>query len=82
VSQDPRQKPWIYRNVRVIYYGVWVVCLLVGLADFLYHKHVHYEVEELPNFFGFYGFVGCVGLVLAAKVLRVFVMRDEDYYDD
>jgi len=82
VSQEPEQKPWIYRNVRVIYLGVWGVCILLGLLDFLYHKHAHYGIEEVPNFFGFYGFIGCVALVMTAKVLRIFVMRDEDYYDD
>ena len=75
------RKPWIYRNVKAIYYGVWVVCILLGLADFLYHKHAHYGVEEFPGFFGIYGFVGCVVLVLAAKLMRVFLMREEDYYD-
>ncbi len=33
------------------------------------------------GFDAIYGFVACVGLVIAAKGLRVLLMRDEDYYD-
>jgi hypothetical protein len=46
------------------------------------HKHGHYAFEKLPIFHALYGFAGCVLLVLAARVLRMVVMRDEDYYGD
>lgn len=46
------------------------------------HKHGHYAFEMVPAFHAVYGFAGCVGLVLAARVLRMLVMRDEDYYGD
>lgn len=46
------------------------------------HKHGHYAFEMVPAFHAVYGFAGCVGLVLAARVLRLLVMRDEDYYGD
>lgn len=53
--------------------------------DWLHYKHeshLHYPVEGWFGFYGFYGLIGCVLLVLAAKVLRVVVMRREDYYDE
>jgi hypothetical protein len=55
---------------------------VVALIDlFPYKHHLHFRFEYWPGFFSFYGFVACVSLVLAAKQLRKFVMRDEDYYD-
>ena len=50
-------------------------------ADLFYHKHGHWHFQEIMGFDAFYGFVACVGLVIAAKGLRVLLMRDEDYYD-
>ena len=34
------------------------------------------------GFYAIFGFVACVGLVLAAKELRKFLKRDEDFYDN
>lgn len=51
-------------------------------ASFGGHKHGHYAFEKVPTFHALYGFAGCVLLVLAARVLRLVVMRDEDYYGD
>lgn len=70
------------RNVTRIFRGLVLVCVAIGLADFLYHKHVHYDFEQWPGFYGVYGFVSCVGLVLLAKQLRRLIKRDEDYYGD
>lgn len=71
------------RNVNKIFWGlvVMVICALTVLADLLYHKHVHYGIESIMGYHGLYGFVSCVVLVLAAKVLRRVIKRDEDYYD-
>ena len=41
-----------------------------------------WHFQEWFGFDAIYGFVACVGLVLAAKGLRVLLMRDEDYYGD
>ena len=51
-------------------------------ASFGGHKHGHYAFEKVPAFHALYGFAGFVFLVLAARVLRLFVMKDEDYYGD
>lgn len=64
-----------------------IIKILIGLsaltvvADLFYHKHGEYGFQEWFGFDALYGFVACVGLVLAAKVLRVLLMRPEDYYD-
>lgn len=69
------------RNVDKIVYGLYAVCAGLLLIDPLVHKHGPFEIEHLWGFYGIYGFVGCVFLVLAAKVLRLIVMRSENYYD-
>lgn len=68
-------------NVRRIIHALFAVCAGLFIADAFYVKHVVFEFESWFGFYAIYGFVMCVGLVLGAKVLRVFLMRDEDYYD-
>ena len=81
---DDGRRYWLDepRNVRTIYRALIVVCALLFLADAFYHKHVELAAEAWFGFYGIFGFVACVALVLAAKELRKFLMRDETYYDD
>ncbi|MDJ0942016.1 MAG: hypothetical protein QNJ30_01010 [Kiloniellales bacterium] len=68
-------------NVKKVVWALVGVCVIVFLADALIHKHGYFQVEHIFGFYGIYGFVVCVGLVLAAKALRIILMRPEDYYD-
>ena len=79
----PEKKYWLDNagNVRKILYALYAVWMLLVLADFAYEKETHFEIEERFGFFGIFGLLACGGLVLAAKVLRVFLKREEDYYD-
>lgn len=78
------ERTWIddAKNVDKIVYALYAVCALLVLIDPFIHKHGKFEIEHLWGFYAFYGFIGCVGLVLAAKLMRVFLMRPEDYYDE
>jgi len=69
------------RNVDRIVWGVYGICAFLFLIDILVPKHGPFSVEHVFAFYGVFGFVACVGLVLAAKALRVILMRPEDYYD-
>lgn len=71
---DPKVVSWILR----IFY---VLCALLVVADFVVHRHIYTELEEIPAFYALYGFVACVLLVFAASGLRKLLMRDEDYYE-
>ena len=77
------KKYWLddSRNVNKIVYSLYIVCALLVLADLLYDKHAHFDFENWFGFSGFFGFVACVALVLTAKLLRVVLKREEDYYD-
>jgi hypothetical protein len=59
-------------------YSSLVVLLIV---DFFIHKHAEFPWESATDFFAVYGFISCVALIFIAKVLRLFVKRDEEYYD-
>jgi hypothetical protein len=79
-QDDPR---WLDRpgSVGVLIKLLIAACTLTVLVDPFYYKHGEYGFQEWPGFDALYGFVSCVSLVLVAKVLRVLMMRSEDYYD-
>ncbi|MFT5448971.1 MAG: hypothetical protein ACI9DC_004157 [Gammaproteobacteria bacterium] len=69
------------RNVDKLFKGLLILCGLLFLADAFYHKHTLFDFEGWFGFFGLFGFSVSFALVLTARELRKFLMRDEDYYD-
>lgn len=69
-------------NVRKLLRVFYVICGLLVVVDFIVHRHIYHDWENIPAFYAIYGFVGCVVLVLIAKEMRKFLMRGEDYYDE
>ena len=69
------------RNVWKIIWVLIIVCAGLFVADAFYTKHPYFSAERWFGFYALYGFLMCVGLVLAAKIMRRFLMRDEDYYE-
>ncbi|WP_448567376.1 hypothetical protein [Thalassotalea ganghwensis] len=69
-------------NIQKILKVFYVICALLVLVDFIVHRHIYHDWENIPAFYAIYGFVGCVVLVLIAKEMRKFLMRKEDYYDE
>ncbi len=51
------------------------------IVDIFIHKHAEFPWEGALDFFAVYGFVSCVLLIFIAKALRIFIKKDEDYYD-
>ena len=79
-----RMMLWVDKpgSANKIFWALVIVCVLLFLADFTYAKHGHFEVEDLPGFYGVFGFVMFTALILIAKGLRVLIKRPEDYYGD
>ena len=76
---------WLDRkeNVTKVARTLYGVCAVVLLADLVARTHPETQIDSIPFFYGVYGFVVSVCLVLAAKeLLRRFLKRPEDYYDD
>jgi uncharacterized membrane protein len=69
-------------NVNWLYWGLVVVCVLLGAADLVIHRHAYSGWEGFPNFYGFFGFAAFWCIVIIGKNLRRFLWRPEDYYDD
>ncbi len=80
----PEERTWIDepKNVDRIVHWLYAVCALLVLVDILVPKHGPFAIEHWFGFYAFYGFIACVFLVIAAKGLRVILMKPEDYYDE
>lgn len=68
-------------NVRRLLRIFYLLCAVLLGVDWLYHRHIVHPWEGMPGFFSTFGFIACVVLVLLAKELRKFLMRDENFYD-
>lgn len=79
-SQEP--KYWLDRpgSVDKIVRTLYVLCGVSVLLEFVIEREEKLAFAEWFAFYAWYGFIACVGLVLAAKVLRLIVIRPEDYY--
>ena len=77
-KQDYLDKP---ENIAKILKVFYVICGLLVVTDFIVHRHIYHDWENVPAFYAIYGFIGCVLLVLIAKLMRKVLMREEDYYD-
>ena len=69
------------RNVKRLLRGFYSVCLLLIGLDLVVHRHVAHGWESLAGFYAIFGFVAFVVIVYLGRFLRLFVKRDEDYYD-
>jgi hypothetical protein len=81
---DPGEKQYLFdkpENVSRLLRGLYIVCAILFLLDFIVHRHVYMKWEELPGFYALFGFIAFVVLVEGSKLLRKLVMRKEDYYD-
>lgn len=71
-------KPQNVKRFLLLFYISLAVLLI---ADFFIHKHAYFPWEAKYSFFAVYGFVSCVLLIYIAKLLRLFIKKDEDYYE-
>ncbi len=69
-------------NIKKMLRVFYVLCGLLVVADFIVHRHIYHDWENIPAFYAIYGFVGCTVLVLIATQMRKVIMRKEDYYDE
>ncbi len=60
-----------------------LIGLLMALlaADFWGPKQAHFAWEAAPGFLAGCGFVSGAALILAAGLMRLFIQKDEKYYD-
>ena len=68
------------RNVSLLLRGLYAVCAVLFLLDFILHRHTTHAWEDFTGFYAIFGFVAYVTIVLTAKQLRKILKRKEDYY--
>lgn len=69
------------KNVQLILRVFYVCCGVLFLLDFVINRKTYHSWESLWGFYPIYGFIGCVVLVVIAKWMRIFLLRDEEYYE-
>jgi len=56
-----------------------LVLNLVWLRTELFHYH--FSFQYVPEFFAVFGLFGCMLLILIAKGMGYFIVKDEAYYE-
>ena len=87
-TESNETKHWLYRSQnRIKLWAILVfILLLTLLPEFFIHHHYNFEdqgvlVDASWGFYCWYAFISCVIMVVLAKLLGLFLKRDEDYYD-
>jgi hypothetical protein len=70
------------KNVKRVLQILNISCIVLVVLDFVIHRHISHDWENIWAFYPLYGFVSCVILVIIASWIRPFLIRGEDYYDD
>ena len=81
---DPDKTPaWYERpeNQNLLWYALLIVAGALTISEFFYEHHPHFGIDGLPEFYELFGFFAFIFIVFAGKLLRVFIMRDENYYE-
>ncbi len=65
----------------VFYISLVILLIVDAIATKMHLKHDNVKLGNAYEFYAFYGFVSCVMLIFIAKLLRKFIIRDENYYD-
>ena len=81
MSPDNRKPLDDPANVNRLVYCLYALCGLLIPAHFFVSRKPHFPIEKVPGFYGIFGFGVFVVIVLAGKLLRKAIMREEDYYD-
>lgn len=77
-SDNGLDSPHTVKQILRVFY---VICGALFALDLLLSRHTIHMLEAIPGFYAIFGFVSCVALVVAARWMRTFLLRDENYYD-
>ena len=79
-----REKHWLLRpaNIRRLIWLAAALLAAVALLDFAIEPHGAFGIDGTVFFYSWYGFATCVGMVVFAKLVGIFLKRQDSYYDD
>jgi hypothetical protein len=69
------------KNVKRLLITFYCSLVILLIAEFFIHPHPAFFFENIKGFSAVYGFFSCVLLIFLAKILRLIVMKKENYYD-
>ena len=77
-------RAWFERpeNAKRLFWSLLAACGLLFVIDVFVHKHGPFQIEHFPGFYAISGFLACAGVAFVARIIRVLVMKPEDYYDE
>ncbi|KAA6187686.1 hypothetical protein F2Q65_00100 [Thiohalocapsa marina] len=83
------KRHWLYRKENLPkLWALQILILALALApEFFIQHHAHvagsdFRLDTGFGFFAWYGFVTCALMVVGAKLLGIFLKREDTYYDD
>jgi hypothetical protein len=78
------QRHWLYRpeNIRKLWRWGFGILAASVLAQLVFEVHGYFGLDGWFGFNAVYGFLACMAMVLFAKLLGIFVNRDDAYYRD
>ena len=89
-SDSKVDRSWFERNVKLVIGALVVACLAPLVIEavmsqvhpfFDEHHPAHFKIENIFGYQAVIGFVAFVAAVFLGKFLRLFVRREENYYD-
>lgn len=69
-------------NIKRLWILLYVVCALTLLPELFVTREGHFGFDGVFGFYALLGFVSCAALILASKLLGLFLKQREGYYDD
>ena len=70
------------KNINRLIVMLVVSCVILVAIDLVYaNPHPHFAIESTVGFQAWFGFAAFVVIVFLGRFLRLFVRREEGYYD-
>lgn len=81
---EDRNKHWLVRKdtIRKLWVLLFVVLGMTVLAQLFIPLKTKFGPDGWFAFPAIYGFITCVIMVVFAKLLGIFLKREDSYYDD
>ena len=78
------RKHWLVRpgTIRILWIAFAAILAALVVAGVFVRGYAYFTIDGIFAFNAWYGFLTCVAMVVAAKVLGVFIKRQDSYYDD
>ena len=78
------KKHWLTqpRTIRHLWLAFAVVLTVAVVIELTGKIHGHFGIDSTFGFHAWYGFLTCVAMIAFAKLLGIFLKREDAYYDE